>query len=138
MYLTKKPYSKICKIHKLSPEEDANSNIFKEILFKKTLINALNIVIDTIFAQEQIVYRTTLSSRFLDMIERAAADFTTTQKCEAETENDNVPYYYAVVDAKSFGKYLIPTYKPVYKPVPDTDQSDDDGVQPSPMGPTMK
>ena len=96
-------------------------------------MNALNIVIDTIFEQEQIEYRTTLSTRFLDMINKAA-DISTTQKCEADTEDDVVPYYYAVVDTKSFGKYLIPTYKPV----PDVDQSEDDEDQSSPMGETAK
>ena len=33
--------------------------------------------------------------------------------CKGDTEDEKFPYYYAVVDAKSFGKYLIPTYKPV-------------------------
>ena len=35
-----------------------------------------------------------------------------TQTCDGTTKDDTFPYYYAVVNAKSFGKYLIPTYKP--------------------------
>ena len=96
-------------------------------------MNALNIVIDTIFEQEQLEYRTTLSTRFIDMINKAA-DISTTQKCVADTEDDQVPNYYAVVDTKSFGKYLIPTYKPV---LPDEEQSPDED-QLSPMGETAK
>ena len=36
------------------------------------------------------------------------------EACNKDTENvdsESVHYYFAVVDAKSFGKFLIPTYK---------------------------
>ena len=84
--------------------------MFKQPLFKNTLINALDIVIDTIFVDEE--HRTKLRSRFLNMIEKTS-EVSIAVACKGDTEDEKFPYYYAVVDAKSFGKYFIPTYKPV-------------------------
>ena len=85
-------------------------NAFEDPIFKKTLKKALNIVIDTMFRSDDEKYREILSSRFSDVIDRAN-HFMTTAICAEDTEDESFPYYYAVVDAKSFGKYLIPTHK---------------------------
>ena len=96
--------------------------------FKNTLKNALNIVIDTMFRSDDEEYREILSSRFSDVIDRAN-HFMTTAICDKDVEDAEFPYYYAVVDAKSFGKYLIPTYKSV------PDPAQPDPVQPDPTLP---
>ena len=97
----------------MSSNVDFNLGVFQETLFKNTLIDALGIVIDTILSKENDgEFREKLKSRFLSVIENTK-EFSTGEACEGDTEDDKFPYYYAVVDAKSFGKYLIPTYKPV-------------------------
>ena len=100
---------------------------FEDPIFKKTLKKALKIVIDTMFRSENDEeYREILNSRFSDVIDRANG-LMTTAICAKDTEDEDFPYYYAVVDAKSFGKYLIPTYKSVPDPV------QPDPVQPDPV-----
>ena len=92
---------------------DFTLGVFQETLFQNTLLNALFIVIDTIYRKEnEEEHRMVLKSRFESVIENTN-EFSTTDDCAGDTEDDTIPYYYAVVDAKSFGKYLIPTYKPV-------------------------
>ena len=83
---------------------------FEDPIFKKTLKQALKIVVDTMFRSDDEKYREIISSRFSDVIDRANG-LMTTAICAKDTEDENFPYYYAVVDAKSFGKYLIPTHK---------------------------
>ena len=92
---------------------DFTLGVFQETLFQNTLLNAIYSVIDTILSEENDgEFREKLKSRFLSVIENTN-EFSTGEACEGDTEDDKFPYYYAVVDAKSFGKYLIPTYKPV-------------------------
>ena len=86
--------------------------MFQETLFQNTLLNAIYSVIDTILSKENDgEFREKLKSRFLSMIEKTS-EISPAEACVGDTEDDKFPYYYAVVDAKSFGKYLIPTYKP--------------------------
>ena len=68
-------------------------------------MNAVEIVINTIFEGED---RNQLNDKFSDMIQNTDTDdqFSTTE-CNKDTDKE-FPYY-VVVDAKSFGKYLIPT-----------------------------
>ena len=97
----------------MSSNVDFNLGVFQETLFQNTLLNALDIVIDTILRKEnEEEYRKELKLRFSNMIKKTS-EMSTGEACEGDTEDDKFPYYYAVVDAKSFGKYLIPTYKPI-------------------------
>lgn len=88
---------------------DSNLNVFNQFIFNNTLVNAFDTAIDTITKDDD--YRKELKSRFLSMI-NTANQLSITQTCDGTTKDDTFPYYYAVVNAKSFGKYLIPTYKP--------------------------
>ena len=97
----------------MSTNDKFTLGVFQETLFQNTLLNAIYSVIDTILSEENDgEFREKLKSRFLSVIENTN-EFSTGEACEGDTEDDKFPYYYAVVDAKSFGKYLIPTYKPV-------------------------
>ena len=107
----------------MGSNDDLGLGVFQETLFKNTLLNALDTVIDTISweknEERRKEYREELKSRFSNMINETSeisTGDTEDDSCEGDTEDD-IPYYYAVVDAKSFGKYLIPTYKPLQRPV---------------------
>jgi len=109
LIIFKKP-EKICKIHRLD-SNDVILAAFKDPIFKETVKEALNKIIDTMFRNEQDEdYRKILSLRFSEVIDRPN-DVMTTAICAEDTEDEQFPYYYAVIDAKSFGKYLIPTHK---------------------------
>ena len=87
------------------------------------MLNALNSVIDTILRKEdEEQYRRELKSRFSIMVKKTS-ETSPAVACKGDTEDNNFRYYYAVVDAKSFGKYLIPTYKPVQRPSEDSPSS---------------
>ena len=91
------------------------ASIFDNTVFRDTVLNALDIVINAIFEKEnEEKDRKEQKSRFKHIITHEvyvnAIDANTTV-CEKDTEDASIPYYYAVVDAKSFGKFLIPTYK---------------------------
>ena len=106
-----KPCRKICKIHKLDSIDVDDLVAFNNPNFENTLKKALNILIDTMFRSENDdKYRQILSDRFSDMINQANAPMITAI-CDKDVEDAEFPYYFAVVDAKSFGKYLIPTHK---------------------------
>ena len=60
------------------------------------------------------VPETRLESTEVEEIEFLPKDPPMIEACNKDTENvdsESVHYYFAVVDAKSFGKFLIPTYK---------------------------
>ena len=111
----------ICRIHKLgySLTNEDIASIFDNTVFRDTVLNALDIVINAIFEKDnEDKHRKEQKSRFEHIITHEV-DFNAfmytpnanTTICEKDTEDAAIPYYYAVVDAKSFGKFLIPTYK---------------------------
>ena len=104
-------------MHKLgySLTNEDIASIFDNTVFRDTVLNALDIVINAIFEKDnEDKDRKEQKSRFEHIITHEVdfnANYANTTVCEKDTEDAAIPYYYAVVDAKSFGKFLIPTYK---------------------------
>ena len=103
-------------MHKLgySLTNEDIASIFDNTVFRDTVLNALDIVINAIFEKDnEDKHRKEQKSRFEHIITHEVdfnANYANTTVCEKDTEDAAIPYYYAVVDAKSFGKFLIPTY----------------------------